>query len=324
MDIALLAVRPEAPLILLAALVLDALAGDPLGRAHPVALMGRLIAALDRRLNRTERGDAARRARGVLTVLVVVGLAAGVGALLYRLARAFAWGWLIELVFVATLIAQHSLFVHVRRVAVALDREGLEGGRRAVAHIVGRDVATLDAHGVARGAIESTAENFADGVVAPAFWYLVLGPAGIAAYKAVNTLDSMIGHRDARYRDFGRCAARLDDALNWLPARLAALLIMLAALFVPYASPARAVTTALRDSARHASPNAGWPEAAMAGALDLALNGPRSYGGETGTQPWVGSGRARATTADIRRALYLFAVACLLNAALVAALAVAF
>ncbi len=307
--------RPEAAIVLLAALALDALIGDPLGRAHPVALLGRLVGALDRRLNRAHRTAGARRVRGALAVAVVVALAAGVGALVAWFARAAPWGWLAELLFVATLIAQRGLFDHARRVGRALDRDGLDAGRRAVAHIVGRDAAALDDHGVARAAIESTAENFADGVVAPAFFYLLLGPAGIAAYKAINTLDSMIGHMTEQHRDFGLVAARLDDAASWLPARLAALLLVLAAVFTPTAAPWRAWVTVRRDGRKHASPNAGWPEAAMAGALDLALNGPRAYHGVAGDQPWIGTGRARATATDIRRALYLYAVACGLLAA---------
>jgi adenosylcobinamide-phosphate synthase len=315
--------RPAAPLLLLLALALDGLTGEPLGRVHPVALAGRLIAALERRLNRPERGDSTRRARGVLLVLVVTGLAAGVGVAVAAFARALAWGWLIELAFVATLLAQRSLFDHARKVGRALERDGLEAARRAVGAMVGRDTAALDGHGVARAAIESTAENFADGVVAPAFWYLLLGPAGIAAYKAINTLDSMVGYRDARFHAFGWCAARLDDAANWVPARLAALLLILGAVFTPTAAPWRALVTVLRDSAKHASPNAGWPEAAMAGALGLALNGPRAYGSVAGNQPWIGQGRARATAADIRRALFLYVVACALVAALAGAIALA-
>ncbi|MBM3584674.1 MAG: cobalamin biosynthesis protein CobD [Alphaproteobacteria bacterium] len=315
--------RPAAPLLLLLALALDWLTGEPLGRVHPVALAGRLIAALECRLNRPERGERTRRARGVLLVLVVTGLAAGVGGAMAWFARALAWGWLVELAFVATLLAQRSMFDHARRVGRALERDGLDAARRAVGAIVGRDTQGLDGHGVARAAIESTAENFADGVVAPAFWYLLLGPAGIAAYKAINTLDSMVGYRDARFRAFGWCAARLDDVANWLPARLAALLLILGAAFTPTAAPWRALVTVLRDSARHASPNAGWPEAAMAGALGLALNGPRAYGGAAGDQPWIGQGRARATAADIRRALFLYAVACALVAAPAGAIALA-
>jgi len=313
-----LALRPEPAFLLLAALALDAVAGDPLGRAHPVALLGRLVAGLERRLNRAQRSAATRQARGVLTVLVVVGTAVAAGLLVRHVALNQPWGWLLEVAFVATLLAQKSLAQHVARVRAALLQGGLAAGRQAVAHIVGRDPETLDHHAVARAAIESCAENFADGVVAPAFWYAVAGPAGIAAYKAINTLDSMIGHRSERYRDFGRAAARLDDAANLVPARLAGLLLAAAAVVVPGASPARAVRAMLRDAGKHLSPNAGWPEAAVAGALGLALGGPRSYGGAGGGQAWMGDGRARAMPNDIRSTLYLYAVACLLLGGLVA------
>lgn len=317
-----IAPHPGPELTLLAALFLDALIGDPWGRAHPIALLGRLVGVLDRRLNRTGRGPRARRARGLIVVLLVVGLAAAVGWAIAWVSGG-AWGWLIEAGFVAVLLAQRSLFQHVWRVARALDRDGLDAGRAAAVHLVGRDVSALDRHGVARAAIESAAENFADGVVAPAFWYLILGPAGIAAYKAINTLDSMIGYRDETYRDFGFTAARLDDAASWIPARLAAVILCLATPFVPSASPRGAIATMARDAREHASPNAGWPEAAMAGALDLALNGPRSYAGVMGDQPWIGTGRARAEPGDIRRALFMLVVGCGVTAGLVAVLAAA-
>ena len=233
------------------------------------------------------------------------------------------FGWLAELVLVTSLVAQRSLYRHVVAVARGLDEGGLEQGRRAVAHIVGRDPGALDEHGVARGAIESCAENFADGVIAPVFWYVLLGLPGLLAYKMVNTLDSVIGYRSPRYRAFGAVAARLDDALSFLPARLSGLLIALAAVFVPWASPLRAVRTMLRDGRKHRSLNAGWPEAAMAGALGLALAGPRRYAETVVKDAWMGGGRARATPRDIRAALYLFVVACLIGIGIVAALAAA-
>ena len=176
---------------------------------------------------------------------------------------------------------------------------------------------------MARAAIESTAENFADGVVAPLFWGLLLGLPGMLAYKAINTLDSMIGHRSARYLHFGRFAARLDDLVNWLPARLAALLLLGAAMAQRDATPAQGWRALWRDAPRHRSPNAGWPEAAMAGCLGLRLAGPRHYGGEPVDDAWMGAGRAAATVADIRRALRLLSAATLLLGALLAALVVA-
>ncbi len=310
-------------LLLLAALALEPLFGEargPLSRLpHPVRLIGALIAALDRKLNRPERSD--RRLRGVLVVVVVAGLAAAAGWAVAWLGRQVPFGWLAELALVISLLAQRSLFRHVRAVGTALAERGLEAGRAEVAHIVGRDVRQLDEHGVARAAIESCAENFSDGVVAPVFWYLLFGLPGMLAYKAVNTLDSMLGYRNERYRDFGWASARLDDVLNLVPARLAGLLLSVAALAVPGARPSAGLRTMLRDARLHRSPNAGWPEAAMAGALELSLSGPRRYPGLVVDDPWIGDGTARATARDVTRALSLFVVACALNGCLVAALA---
>jgi len=220
---------------------------------------------------------------------------------------------------VAVLLAQRSLFEYVARVGDALLRNGLTQGREAVAHIVGRDIQSLDEHGVARAAIESLAENFSDAVVAPAFWYALFGLPGLFVYKTVNTLDSMIGHRTPRYLQFGWAAARLDDLLNLVPARLSGVLLTAAALVSPQARVAPAFRVMLRDARKHRSPNAGWPEAATAGALDLALAGPRRYHGEIVDDPWLGDGRARATVADIGRALRLYMIACILQATLVLA-----
>ncbi len=316
------AVTPLA--VLLLALALDAALGDPawLYRAlpHPVALMGGAIAALERRLNRPGRG--ALKLRGALALALVVGL---VGALAWLLAwglRALAFGWIAEALLASTLIAQRGLHQHVGAVARALQRRGLEAGREAVAHIAGRDPGSLDEAGVCRAAIESCAENFSDGVVAPAFWYALFGLPGLAVYKAVNTADSMVGHRSPRYAGFGWAAARLDDAANLAPARLAGALIALAAAGLRE-SPGGAAGAMRRDAARHRSPNAGWPEAAMAGALGLRLAGPRRYGGEVVVDAWMGAGDESATPADVRRALSLLVAACALAWALVAALALA-
>ena len=308
------------PGMLLLALALDAWVGDPdwLWRRapHPVVLFGRLIDALDARLN---RGDEAARARGglVATVLLVA-TSIGAGALLAALLGALGWiGAAIEIVVVAVFLAQRSLHEHVARVADGLSRS-LAEGRRAVAMVVGRDPDALDRSGVARAAIESLAENLSDGVVAPAFWYLVGGLPGLLAYKMVNTADSMIGHRTERHEAFGASAARLDDALNWVPARLSVGLVALA-------RPARfgAIVAAARlDAPRHRSPNAGWPEAAWAAATGLALGGPRSYGAGTLSEPVLNAaGRRTADAGDIRASLALFARVCLVQAGLVAGLA---
>jgi len=186
-----------------------------------------------------------------------------------------------------------------------------------VSRIVGRDPQSLDEFGVARAAIESAAENFSDGVVAPVFWYVLFGFPGILLYKTANTMDSMIGHRDERHREFGMVAARLDDLLNLLPARISAVLLVAAMAFVPSGRPLKAWRIMWRDHGHHASPNSGWPEAAMAGGLGLALAGPRRYGVQWIDEKWIGDGRARAEITDIHKALFALAVACLLNAGLV-------
>ena len=309
------------PFILLAALALDALVGDPRWLPHPVRAMGWLTSVLDRALNRERLGEGARMLLGAVAVLLVVGASAAAGWAVAHHAAGIGWGWLAELALVTTLLAQRTMAEHMVRVARALDA-GAEPAREAVRHIVGRDVSALDEPGIARAAIESGAENYSDGVVAPAFWYLLLGLPGLLAYKAINTMDSMIGHRSPRHRAFGRAAARLDDAVNWVPARIAGGLIALAAIFLPGAAPWRAWRTMLRDAPKHSSPNAGWPEAAMAGALGLALLGPRRYEGEAaGDEAWLGDGRREASADDLRRTVWVFALACVLVAVLAAAIA---
>jgi adenosylcobinamide-phosphate synthase len=221
-------------------------------------------------------------------------------------------GWLIEAAIVSVLLAQKSLKEHVAAVTAGLRNGGLEGGRRAVSLIVGRDPEQLDRAGVSRAAIESLAENFSDGVVAPAFWYAVFGLPGLIVYKAINTADSMIGHKSEKYLEFGRVAAQSDDLANWLPARLSALLIAAGAWALAGMAAARAaLSVAARDAGLHRSPNAGWPEAAFAGALGIALGGPRIYANEAVRQSWLNaSGRRDPDAGDIERALGLFALAC--------------
>jgi adenosylcobinamide-phosphate synthase len=310
------------PLLLLAAgLAVDARLGDMpwlFGRIpHPVMLAGRAIAFFDRRLNREIRSEASRQVRGIITVVLLVGGAGALGLAIERICGGSLAGAAVEILLIAVLIAQRSLYEHVFAVALALDRGGLAAGREAVRHIVGRDPLSLDAPGVARAAIESLAENFSDGVVAPAIWYLLLGLPGLFAYKMANTLDSMIGHRTPHYRAFGWAAARFDDLANLVPARVSGLLIAGAALFAERGRPGRALTIMLRDARKHRSPNAGWPEGAMAGALGLALAGPRRYAEGMVADPWVGDGTAQAATPDIARALSLYKLACLLQGGLV-------
>jgi len=290
---------------------------------HPVAIIGSLIGFFDDKLNRPKRSQLDRAVRGAFVVVFMVSLSAAVGIGVMWLTLHMTWGWVLECALLVTLIAGRGLYNAVARVARGLELEGLEGGRAAVRHIVGRDPNSLDAPGIARAAIESLAENFSDAVLAPVFWYVLLGFPGILVYKTVNTMDSMIGHKTPMHRAFGFTAARLDDALNAIPARLSALVFTAAALFVPTANPKAAIRTALRDAKKHRSFNAGWPEAAMAGALGIALAGPRTYGGEIVNDDWMGDGRARTTHKDIQRALYLYGVACLITGGMVAGIAAA-
>ncbi|HEX3884164.1 MAG TPA: adenosylcobinamide-phosphate synthase CbiB [Stellaceae bacterium] len=307
-------------LLLCFGFALDALFGDMAAVfrviPHPVALAGRAIAAFDRKLNRPRRGDIARRFRGIVTLIVLVPAAGGIGWVVERLCRTSFSGAVVEMLLIAVLLAWRSLHDHVLAVAVALGRYGVAGGRQAVSHIVGRNPASLDESGVARAAIESLAENFSDGVVAPVFWYLALGLPGLFAYKMANTLDSMIGHKDERYRAFGWAAARFDDLANLIPARLSGVVLAIAALFARGAAAGRAVRIMLRDARRHRSPNAGWPESAMAGALGLSLAGPRQYAEGWVSDAWLGDGTAQATPEDILRALGLYRLAGLFVAGL--------
>jgi adenosylcobinamide-phosphate synthase len=289
---------------------------------HPVIWIGQLISLLDRGLNRPALSDTARRILGGVALALLVGIPAAFAYAVEALLLALPLGIVGVAILASTLIAQRSLASHVKAVADALDRDGLPGGRAAVSKIVGRDPERLDEAGVSRAAIESLAENFSDGIVAPSFWLAVGGLAGGAAYKAANTADSMIGHRTPRYQAFGWAAARFDDLVNLPASRLTALLIVAAALLVPGADAAAASRALRRDAKRHRSPNAGWPEAAMAGALGLALAGPRVYGGVAVDDVFMGEGgRREADAGDIRRALRLYWAADLLLIALAGALA---
>ncbi len=298
------------------ALLIEAACGYPawLFRrvGHPVTWIGALIAGLDRRLNEASLPAAVRRRRGVLAVALLLG-ATLLPALLLQTALLVLLPRLAAIavlaVLASSLLASRSLHAHVRAVADALQGEGLAAGRAAVAHIVGRETAGLDEAGVVRAAIESLAENFADGVVAPALWGALLGLPGLVAYKAINTADSMIGHRTPRHEAFGWAAARLDDWVNLPASRLAA--FWLAAAAGRRAGAAARIVR--RDARAHRSPNAGWPEAAMAGALGLRLNGPRLYGAVLREDAWTGEGRAEATGDDLRRALRLYGWACALQ-----------
>lgn len=298
-----------APLALLA-LLFELMVGYPAALArsigHPVTWMGQLIAWLDRRLNRDDASPEPRRRAGAVALLVLLVVVGAVAFIVEQILLLLPFGLLFAAVAASTMLAQRSLVVHVGQVADALDDGGIDAGRKAVAHIVGRDTAELDQAGVARAAIESLAENFSDGVVAPTFWMVIAGLPGAALYKAINTADSMIGHRTERYQDFGRTAAQLDDIVNLPASRLTALLIVAAAYLTKGASASAAWQAMWRDGSKHASPNAGYPEAAMAGALGLSLAGPRVYDGAITDGGWMGDGRREATPADIRAALDLY------------------
>ena len=285
--------------------------------------MGRWLAWLEARLNRAEASFAARRAAGVLTLgLYLAPVALIAWATNRACVSAGALGFAALAVLAASLPAQRSLAAHVRAVADGLDTS-LEEGRKAVAKIVGRNPNALDEAGVARAAIESLAENFSDGVVAPILWIALGGLVGGALYKAINTADSMIGHKDERYKAFGWAAARLDDVVNFPPSRLAALWLFLAAALTPGGSARDAARAVWRDASHHRSPNAGWPEAAMAGALGLKLAGPRVYGETLVDDAFMGEGRRNADAADIRQALRLYRWACMIEGAALAAVAAA-
>jgi len=273
-------------------------------------------------LNRTGASPPARRFAGMVSLAVIVVVAAMAGALVERALLMLPLGIVLAALAASTLIAQRSLHQHVAAVATALERDGLAAGRAAVAKIVGRDPQALDEAGVARAAIESLAENFSDGIVAPVFWMAVAGLPGAAAYKAINTADSMIGHRTARHGAFGWAAARLDDLVNLPASRLAALLVVAGALLGGRAAATAAWRAVVRDAHHHRSPNAGYPEAAFAGALGLALAGPRVYGGVTVDDALMGDGRRDASAADIRAALALYRRADALLIALLGMLAI--
>jgi adenosylcobinamide-phosphate synthase len=302
----------------LAASVVEALIGypAPLYRAigHPVTWMGRWLEWLEASLNRPAASFAMRRASGVVALCLCL---APVALFAWAATRALlprgALGFAALAVLAASLPAQRSLSSHVKAVADGLDA-GLDDGRRAVALIVGRNPAALDEAGVARAAIESLAENFSDGVVAPILWTALGGLTGGALYKAINTADSMIGHKDDRHRAFGWAAARLDDVVNLPASRLAALWLVLAAALTPGASARAAARAVWRDASLHRSPNAGWPEAAIAGALGLKLAGPRVYGDRLVDDAFMGTGKREADAADVRRALRLYGLACVIQA----------
>lgn len=304
------------------AMAVDALLGWPAWLfariEHPVTWLGGLIAGIDTALNRASDPPALRRAAGVAGALAVIALSVALGWALQSLLPS---GW-VHIVLIGILawplVALRSLHDHVAAVATPLLAGDVAASRDAVSRIVGRDPASLDDAGIARAAIESLAENTSDGIVAPVFWGALLGLPGILGYKAINTLDSMIGHRSERHEAFGWAAARIDDVANFIPARLTGFLFVMLA---PRRSDALACMT--RDARRHRSPNAGWPEAAMAGGLGVRLSGPRIYHGSITNEPWLNEGASDPRAADITEALTVYRRAMLLVAGVLAILAFA-
>jgi adenosylcobinamide-phosphate synthase len=286
---------------------------------HPVTWIGALIGGLDRLFNR-DMTPTPRRLAGLLAVVIALCVVGAITFVVQWQLLRLPFGIVPVAVLASALIAQRSLHRYVANVASALERQDLDAGRKAVSHIVGRDTAGLDRDGIARAAIESLAENFSDGIVAPVFWLVVAGLPGAALYKAINTADSTIGHRTRRYADFGWAAARLDDLVNLPASRFAALLLILASVLRKDASAGAAWRAVRRDAARHRSPNAGYPEAAMAGALGLSLAGPRFYAGIHVEDAFMGDGRREAEAEDIRRALALYRCADAILLALLAGL----
>ena len=318
--------------VVLLALAIDGVAGGTnrftrwLARwlPHPVVVIGAFVGWLEKNLNQDRPGIVSRRLSGLAAIMVLVAAAAIVGIATNVILAVLPLSLWIEGLVVAIYLAGRGLYTRVGAVAYGLETRDIAAARTAVSHIVGRDPETLDEAGIARAAIESAAENFSDAVLAPVFWYVVLGLPGLLIYKTVNTADSMIGHKSVRYRAFGFASARLDDALNFIPARLSGGLIAIAA-WCAGQDGGGAFAAMGADAAKHRSPNAGWPEAAMAGALDLALAGPRVYAGQTVTDAWMNAGgRQEATTSDIRAALtvYVFAIGLTGVAVLILALAV--
>lgn len=293
------------PWLLLAALIVEASVGYPAAVyrfiRHPVVWIGTAIDALDRRWNRPDLGDETRRWLGIATVVLIAGGAGVAGYAVQTLAGNVSFGAALIVLTATSGLAQHSLYIHVRDVLRPLADGDLAGARQAVAQIVGRDTTALNESGVAGAALESLAESFNDGIVAPAFWLLIGGLPGLFAYKALNTADSLIGHREPRWRMFGWAAARADDIANLIPARLAGALLAIAG--------GGGLLVMWRDAPKHASPNAGWPEAAMAGALRIQLGGPTAYNGVLHQRPTFGAGSS-PTVDDLRRGLRIYLVAC--------------
>lgn len=289
---------------------------------HPVEWFGLLIDSAEKHFNLAPNSQIQGRLRGAIALVLILLFTALPAWLVSQVLGRCTGGPLIEALLATTLIAQKSLRQHVLDVYRALSNS-LQDGRHAVAKIVGRETRSLDESGVAKAALESLAENTADGIVAPVFWFALLGLPGIVAYKVINTADSMIGHKSDRHLHFGYAAAKLDDLVNLPASRLTALFFAGAALFSSSQAAKAALAATWRDAGKHRSPNAGWPESAMAGALDLKFGGPRFYDGEIVDLPFLGHGREQLTRLDIDSGLKLYGRALWIMLGLVVLLAIA-
>lgn len=288
--------------------ILDFILGDPRGLWHPVQGIGWVISRLERILRRIfPSGKTGERWAGGLLVILTLLISVGLPALLLFLLSSIhpLLSFLLSCIFCWQMLAAKSLRVESMKVQEALEQEGLEAGRRAVSMIVGRDTRDLTEEGVIKAAVETVAENTSDGVTAPLFYMILAGPLGGIAYKAVNTMDSMVGYRNERYRWFGTAAARLDDVLNWIPARLSGLMMCLAAALLPGCSGRRALRVFFRDRRKHSSPNSAHTEAACAGALGVQLAGDAWYFGKKVSKPTIGDGLRPVERADVARACRL-------------------
>ncbi len=307
--------------LMLAAWAVELILGwpDPLFRRlrHPVVWIGALIRTMEVRLNRPGLTFAARYALGGVSVLIVTTAAGGIAVLVTRALPDNGFGFAVEALVGSAFIASRSLHAHVVAVAKPLRAGDLACARTAVSMLVGRDPASMQRPGVARAALESLAENTSDGVVAPIFWGVLFGLPGLVAYKAINTLDSMLGHRNKRFEAYGGIAARLDDVANWVPARLTGMLLVVSA------GRSAAWRVMIRDGRRHRSPNAGWPEAALAGALGVRLSGPRVYDNQLRHEPWLNPGARDPSAQDLWRGLAIYRRALALGAVLLLGVAVA-
>lgn len=315
--------------LLFCAIVLDLLVGDPdwIWRKipHPVVYFGAAISFADRHLNQVSDGKDIQKGKGIAAIICLLLLSLLLGYILNAvLSKIGLGGFIIEVVIVSILIAQKSMSDHIKRIYQPLQQGDLEKAKQAVSMIVGRDTQQMNVGDVSRASIESLSENFSDGVVAPVFWYAIFGLPGIFAYKMLNTADSMIGHRTIKYNDFGWASAKIDDLANGIPARLSAFFIAVSAfLIINFTACMRSFKTMMTDARLHKSPNAGWPESAMAGALDIALAGPRVYAEYQVNDAYLNaSGRLNATTDDLSLALKIFRIACVFEALIILGLCV--